>query len=316
MAEQQLPSENASSVSPVSSVNLWMVVSLVFLAALIIVGFLSFNSLTGNVISEDAVGKNVVAFLNSNPQLTSEVSLVRTERDGQLYKVIVNYQGQEVPVYATLDGKYLADNVVVLDNLTTLGNEPTVVDVKADNDASLGDADAPITIIEFSDYQCPFCRSFWTDTYPQLKKDYIDTGKARLVFRDYPLSFHPMAIPAANAAECVKERWNSKGYFRFHDKVFSEENILDSGTKEGPVTKTVDFTEDDLKKWARQIGYPIDACLDAKKFQSEIEADMADGNAAGVDGTPAFFINGEKLSGAVPYAQFKVIIDRQLAASS
>ena len=209
-------------------------------------------------------------------------------------------------------------------NGTTTGNtvqqptqqEPTTASAKVDDDAVLGDKNAPITIIEFSDYQCPFCRKFWTETFLQLEKDYIDTGKVKLVFRDFPLtSLHPMATPAAEAAECVKEKGGDEAYFKMHDKIFSEQNILDSGNPTGAVTKTIVYTNDDLKKWAKDLGYDIGSCLDSGKYKNEILKDTADAQSAGGQGTPFFVImksgdsEGTPLSGAYPYDTFKQIID-------
>lgn len=182
------------------------------------------------------------------------------------------------------------------------------VEVSVDDDPVLGEDDAPVTIIEFSDYQCPFCRKFWQDTFTQLKKDYIDTGKAKFVYRDFPLGFHPMAIPAAEAANCAREKGGDEAYFKMHDKMFEEQNKLDGGS----VQSTVQFTKDDLKKWAKDIGYNIDSCLDSGKYAQEVQNDFADGGSAGVQGTPAFFINGRLLSGAQPYAAFKQAIDAEL----
>src|SRR3989344_3207671 len=82
-----------------------------------------------------------------------------------------------------------------------------------DDDAVLGDKNAPVTIIEFSDYQCPYCRKFWTEAYSQIKEEYIDTGKVKLIFRDFPLSFHPMAEPSAQAAECAGDQ---RKYYEKH----------------------------------------------------------------------------------------------------
>ena len=178
-----------------------------------------------------------------------------------------------------------------------------------DDDAILGDKDAPVTIIEFSDYQCPYCRKFWTETYPSLKKEYIDTGKVKLVFRDFPLSsIHPMAQSASEAAECVKEAGGDEDYYKYHDKMFSEQNILDGGT----VKSTISFTNDDLKKWAKDLGYDISKCFDSGKFKSEVQKDLSDGSAAGVRATPAFFVNGKLLSGAQPFSSFKTAIDAEL----
>ncbi len=207
-------------------------------------------------------------------------------------------------------GSTVTGNSVGTDTTT----QPTVVPT-VDDDPMLGDKNAKVTIIEFSDYQCPFCRKFWTETYGQLKKDYIDTGKVRLVFRDFPLSFHPLAIPAAEAAECVREKGGDAAYFKMHDKMFQEQNKLDGGDPmTGPVKSTVfdGWGKDALKKWAKDLGYDIGSCLDSEKYKSEIEKDAADGSASGVSGTPAFFINGKLLSGAYPYSEFKKIIDAAL----
>src|SRR3989344_6672130 len=169
--------------------------------------------------------------------------------------------------------------------------QPSVVKASIDDDPVLGNANAPITIIEFSDYQCPFCRKFWTETLPSIQKKYIDTGKVKLVFRDFPLSsLHPMAEPSAEAAECVREKGGDQAYFEFHDKMFSEQNILDSGNPKGAVTKTVIYTNDDLKKWAKDLGYDISSCLDSGKYKSEVAKDTSAATASGGQGTPYFVV--------------------------
>lgn len=172
------------------------------------------------------------------------------------------------------------------------------VDVSADDDAFLGDADAPVTIIEFSDYECPFCGRFYSQTLPQLKTEYIDTGKVKLVYRDFPLSFHPKAQKAAEAAECAGDQ---DRYFDFHDKIFENQGSIGVS---------------DLKKYAGDLGLDqgeFDDCLDSGKFEQEVKDDVAAGVAAGLSGTPSFLINGQKLVGAQPFAAFKAIIDAELA---
>ena len=187
-----------------------------------------------------------------------------------------------------------------------------------DDDAVLGDANAPVTIIEFSDYQCPFCRKFWTESYPQIKSQYIDTGKVKIVFRDLPLtSLHPMAQASAEAAECVRELGGDDAYYEYHDKMFSEQNILDSGNPTGTVSKTIQYTSTDLKSWATEIGYNIGTCLDSGKYSSEVQKDARDAQAAGGTGTPYFVImgsdgKGSALSGAQPFSAFKQVIDSKL----
>src|SRR3990167_5491591 len=132
---------------------------------------------------------------------------------------------------------------------TTTGNvqagtqEPTTAKATVDDDAVLGNENAPVTIIEFSDYQCPFCRKFWTETLPSIQKEYIDTGKVKFVYRDLPLtSIHPSAQPAAEAANCVREKGGDEAYFKMHDKIFQEQNKIDGGDpNNGPVRGTAQF---------------------------------------------------------------------------
>lgn len=180
-----------------------------------------------------------------------------------------------------------------------------VADVSADDDAVLGDPNAPITIIEFSDFQCPFCRKFYRETIPQIKKDYSTTGKVKFVYRDFPLvQIHPGATPAAEGTECAEEQGK---FWEMHDAIFDEQEKQGSGT--------IQFTADDVKNWAAKIGLDttkFNQCLDSGKYRQEVEKDLADGAAAGVNGTPATFINGRLVSGAQPYSVFKTIIDEEL----
>ena len=173
------------------------------------------------------------------------------------------------------------------------------VSASIDDDAILGDPNAPVTIIEFSDYQCPFCAKFWSETLPSIKSEYIDTGKVKLVFRDFPLtSIHPLALPAAEAAECVRDAAGSDGaYYEYHDKIFANQQFL---------------SVDNLKLWAGEMGYNIDSCLDSRKFRAEVQKDTADGQSAGGQGTPYFVINGNPLSGAYPFSSFQQIIEAEL----
>ena len=190
-------------------------------------------------------------------------------------------------------------------------NQPAAnVKVDLDDDAVLGKEDAPVTIVEFSDYQCPFCRRSYTQVYPLLKENFINTGKAKLVFRDFPLtSIHPSALPAAEAAECAGDQGK---YYEMHDKIFDEQNKFGQGT--------VPFTNDDLKKWASEIGLnteEFNSCLDSGKNAKEIENDFTDGSSYGVSGTPTYFIGNDKdgyktIGGAQPYQVFEQTINEFL----
>lgn len=177
--------------------------------------------------------------------------------------------------------------------------------VSTDDDAYLGDKDAPVVMIEFSDFQCPFCRSFWRDTFPLIKSEYIDTGKVRFIYRDFPLSFHPGAMPAAQASECAREQGK---FWEMHDKIFIEQDKQGGGT--------IQFGSADVKRWAEGLGINIgdfNSCLDSGKYTEEVNNDVKDGQAAGVTGTPGFFINSRLVVGAQPFSAFKAIIDEELA---
>ncbi|MEK6896375.1 MAG: DsbA family protein, partial [Nanoarchaeota archaeon] len=173
-----------------------------------------------------------------------------------------------------------------------------------------GNANAPVTIVEFSDYQCPYCRKFWNEAYSSIVDSYVNTGKAKIVFMDFPLSFHPQAQKSAEAARCARKvGGNDVAYWKMHDKMFEEQMALDDGT----VKSTVSYTESDLKSWAQELGYNIGSCLDSDEFADEVQADAAYGAQLGVSGTPAFFVNGKLLSGAQPFSAFKAEIDAELA---
>jgi protein-disulfide isomerase len=177
--------------------------------------------------------------------------------------------------------------------------------IGVDDDVVLGDAKAKVLIIEFGDYQCPSCRMFWREVEPRLKKEYVDTGKVKLVFRDFPIvQIHPEAMLAAIAVDCAGDQ---KKYWQMHDKVFREQ---DKGED-----SLVRFKNTDLKKWAKDIGLDTAAfneCLDSSRYRDEVAKDKADGDSVGIQGTPTFFINGRVVGGAQPYPVFKKIIDEEL----
>lgn len=178
------------------------------------------------------------------------------------------------------------------------------VEVSVDDDPALGEKKAPVTIVEFSDFQCPFCRSFWRDTLSLIKSNYIDTGKVRFVYRDFPLSFHPGSHVAAEAAECAEEQGK---FWAMHDQIFHEQDKKGQGT--------IQFSKTDVVRWAGQAGLNMgqfNQCLDSGKYQAEVDKDSADGSAAGVSGTPSFFINGQVLVGAQPFSAFQQVIEEAL----
>lgn len=169
------------------------------------------------------------------------------------------------------------------------------IDVSVDDDPAKGNPDAPIKLIEFSEFQCPFCKR----TRPTIAKILEKYGdKVYYVFRDFPLSFHKQAKPAANAAECAHEQ---NKFWEFSDKLWEKQSSLGKETYFS-VAKDVGLNMDQFTK-----------CYDSNKYYKEIRKDQQDGMAAGVSGTPAYFINGKFLSGAQPFPAFEEIIEEELA---
>lgn len=189
---------------------------------------------------------------------------------------------------------------------TPTAPRPTAVPVAAaadaDDDPFLGKKNAPVTLIEFTDYQCPFCARHFTNTFDQIKKEYVDTGKVKYVVRDYPLGFHNNAQKAAEATECADDQGK---FWEMHDMLFGNQQSLDTAS---------------LKKFAIDLGLDsgkFDDCLDSGKHEAEVKKDFADGSAAGITGTPGFILldkngKGKKISGAQPFSSFKASIDAAL----
>lgn len=167
-----------------------------------------------------------------------------------------------------------------------------------------GNKDAKVTVVEFADFRCPFCERFFTDTEPQLLKDYVDTGKVKFVFRNYAF-LGPASTVAANAAECANEQGK---FWEMYDYLYK--NQPDE-------SDTSMYTVPNLTSGAATaIGLNTDqfsSCLSANKYDKNQAADLAEGQSIGVSGTPTFYINGTQLVGAQPYASIKAVIDQELA---
>ncbi|HKB07604.1 MAG TPA: thioredoxin domain-containing protein [Candidatus Polarisedimenticolia bacterium] len=187
--------------------------------------------------------------------------------------------------YKTLRQKYGAKTML----------EPPRTVVAVDDDASKGPAKAPVTIVEFSDYQCPYC-SRAEQTVTEVLKKYGD--KVRLVYRDYPLSFHQNANIAAQASECAKDQGK---FWEMHSAMFANQSKL---TQNELVETAGGISGIDKEKFK--------ACLDSGKFKDEVQKDFDEGVKAGVTGTPTFFINGIPMVGARDLASFSDIIDQEL----
>ena len=189
----------------------------------------------------------------------------------------------------------------------TAAPTPTVT-ISTDDDPIIGDPNAPITIIEFSDFQCPFCARFYTQTLPLIQEKYIDSGKVKLIFRDYPInSIHPNAMPAAIASECANEQGKFK---EMHDILFEKQREWQRSTDVRSLFSSY------------AAGFELqndvfDACINSDKYVNEINNDLIAGKKYGVTGTPSFFIGNDVIgyihvNGAQPFGNFEKIIDTQL----
>jgi protein-disulfide isomerase len=167
----------------------------------------------------------------------------------------------------------------------------------------IGDPDAPIILVEFTDYQCPFCSRHFQETYPQILEQYIETGVVQYVFKDFPLkSIHPQAAKAAEAARCAGDQ---NAYLAMHDILFERQS-------EWGVSNPIPI----FASYAEEIGLDgeeLTQCLESNKYQAAVDADLQQGVELGVTGTPAFFMNGYPLSGAQPINVFQQGIDTLLA---
>lgn len=167
-----------------------------------------------------------------------------------------------------------------------------VVEIKvSDDDASKGSKSAKVTVVEFSDFQCPFCKRA-SSNYDSIVKAYGD--KVRVVFKHFPLPMHEMAHKAAEAAQCMNDQGK---FFEYHDKLFANNTAL---------------AEADLKKYVTEVGGDVAKftdCLTKEKYKAKVDKDMADGQKYGVSGAPTYFINGNMIVGAVSFDELKQAID-------
>ncbi len=204
------------------------------------------------------------------------------------------------------------------DTVAPTGGEemPTNVTVSIDDDAILGDkGKAKVAIVEFTDYECPFCKRFHADTFDTLVKEYVDTGKAIIVTRDYPLSFHdPKATEAAAIAECVRKEKGDVAYFAFAKGYYQGTQTNGKGFLAGKVEALIGKTGANVKS--------VTACAETDAVRAEITKDINDGTAVGISGTPSFVIGtldasgnvtGERVVGALQTDGFKSKIDMYLS---
>lgn len=177
------------------------------------------------------------------------------------------------------------------------------------DDPILGNPDAPISIIEFSDYQCPFCARFSAQILPLIKTEYIEKGKVNFIYRDFPIQNHPNARPASLASECADEQGQ---FWQYHDMLFERQDVWKKSELDAIIPV--------FKEYAKELDLDqevFDSCLDSGKYADEVDLDFADGKSYKISGTPTFFIGNEEIGyssvfGAKSFYEFQEIIDGKL----
>lgn len=193
---------------------------------------------------------------------------------------------------------------------TTASNRPvTITNITVDGSHTLGPLEAEIVVVEFSDFQCSFCQSFFSNTLSQLKNEYVDTGRIKFVYKHFPFDFHQNARPAAVASECAGEQGR---FWDYHDILMINQTSWENLGGNDTINAFVNFAE--------RLGLDknnFKSCLETMKYENKIEFDMRQGYTIGVTGTPAFFvgIQGKEftsINGAQPFSSFKQAIDEML----
>lgn len=329
--EEHVSSEHHSNKkSALDSVraNPWIAVSIVLALILVVsifTGGIGFGN-SGGTVSGKVAGQNLITFINNQGQ--GSATFVSAEKQGQLYKVTVSFNGQDIPVFVTLDGQYLITSPVSLTGTTqdTAGNnagsktettriDPSKIPITATTPVT-GSANAKVTVVEFSDFSCPFCAAAsgdlpsmvdymksrspsWEPIVTNLMKDYVQTGKVR--FASFYAMGHSGGHPAQLVAWCLNDQ-SSALYWKFYPKAYENQADVEDLAKMQALAKTVGA---DAAK--------LQSCLDSKKYDNRFATEQALAASVGVQGTPAFFVNGQLVSGAVPYSQVKALIDAELA---
>ncbi len=235
--------------------------------------------------------------------------LVYTAINGEKQEITAMERAtQQITPYPDLLGfatSWAATGDLLADTGLTQGPKNTgvvVADEVLEISYRIGNDNAPVQIIEFSDYQCPFCERWYKETYVQLRP-YIDDGTVQLIFVDYPLSFHPQADEAAQVARCVGEVGGNEAYWQIHDKLFESLATWSGQNAPGPI-----FNE--LADSIGLDGDAIEQCMNSNKYLEHVQMGIAEGNRLGVSGTPTFFINGNRLVGAQPWSAFETYIQQ------
>jgi len=228
-------------------------------------------------------------------------SSIKGAKEGTL-EVGEGAAAQKVPFTMSPDGRYVV--FAATEDVTVDPSKAVMDKISLKGEPSKGPAGAKVTIVEYSDFQCPFCSKGYATMENQVLKEYGD--KVKFYYKHYPLPFHPWAKAGAIAAECAKEQ-KPDAFWKVYSGLFENQGQITPDNVKEKATGFLNGTGVDMTKW--------NDCFDNKKTAGKVEAQMAEGSSVGIRGTPGFIINGRLVSGAQPFENFKNIIDDELASS-
>jgi len=262
----------------------------------------------GPAASDETISQRVVDYFQKTVTTPGLTFKVKDIADGEVpgwrkgtIEVSLGQQSQAIAFYVSRDGKYLIRGDAV--DLTVDPLKKVMSQIALTGQPSRGPADARVTIVEYSDFQCPFCSRVYATLEDQVLKEYGD--KVRFVFKNYPLSIHAWEEDGALASECAFQQGNDQ-FWAMYKGLFSKQGDI---TKENLKDKASEIAKDGGLDVAR-----FQDCFDGKKAAAALKADTDEAAALGVSSTPTFFLNGRRLSGAQTYESFKQLIEQELGA--
>jgi protein-disulfide isomerase len=228
-------------------------------------------------------------------------STIKGAKEGTL-EVGEGQAAQKVPFVASADLRYAVFGAA--EDVTVDPSKAVMQKINLKGEPHKGPETAKVTIVEYSDFQCPFCSRGYNTVEKQVLPNYGD--KVKFYYKHYPLPFHPWAKQGAIAAECAKEQ-KPDAFWKLYASLFENQGQITADNVKEKSTGYLDGTGVDMAKW--------NDCFDNKKTADKVDAQMQEGSSVGVRGTPGFIINGRLVSGAQPYENFKNIIDDELASA-
>ena len=261
-------------------------------------------------LADDAINQKVIEYYRRKANLPPEVVVTVTNiTDAKIpgakqatLSLARGGQTQTQQILMSADGRYVV--FAEVEDVTSDPFKAIAAKINTTNSPAKGPKDAKVTIVEYSDFQCPYCARAHQTISEQVMKEY--DGKVKLVYKNFPLGFHKWAEPAGIAGLCAFDQ-EPASFWTFYDYMFNNQQQITPENVKEKSQEALKGTKVDMAKW--------NDCYDNKKTLEKVKADMAEGSSVGVTGTPAFIINGRKISGAQPFQNFKAIIDDELARS-